>query len=55
MTDARDPADPKDPTQLREEVGAELDQLVEDASEDERSRMAERDELEVDEPNDTSA
>ena len=44
--------DPGDPTELREEVEQELDELTEDAAEQERDRMAERDAAGVDEPND---
>ena len=46
-------ADPGDtPTELREEVEQELDELAEDAAEAERDRMAERDAEGIDEPND---
>ena len=39
------------PTELREEVEQELDELEREAAEDERERMAERDAEGVDEPN----
>jgi hypothetical protein len=45
-------SDNGDPTELREEVEQELDDLAEDAAEEERDRMAERDAGGVDEPND---
>lgn len=50
MTDSSDSQDTQGPTQLREEVEAELDDLAEDAAEEERDRMAEREEQGVDEP-----
>ena len=40
------------PTELREEVEQELDDLAENAAEQERDRMAERDAEGIDEPND---
>ena len=39
------------PTELREEVEKEIDDLERDAAEGERERMAERDAEGVDEPN----
>jgi len=42
----------EDPTELREQVEQELDELAEDAAEQERGRMAERDAEGLDEPND---
>lgn len=45
-------ADADDPTELRESVEEELEDLVEDAAEQERGRMAVRDEQGVDEPSD---
>lgn len=41
-----------DPTELREEVEQELDELVEEAADEEAARMAERERIGVDEPND---
>jgi hypothetical protein len=41
-----------DPTEIREEVAEELDELVDDAAAEERKRMAERDAEGVDEPSD---
>lgn len=52
MTDTGNSQDTQDPTQLREEVEQELDDFVEDTAEEERDRMAERDEQGVDEPSD---
>ena len=40
------------PTELREEVEQELDELAEDAAEQERDRISEREAQGVDEPND---
>jgi hypothetical protein len=40
------------PTELREEVEQELDDLAEDAAEQERDRISEREANGVDEPND---
>ncbi len=40
------------PTELREEVEQELDELAEDAAEAERDRLSEREARGVDEPND---
>ena len=45
-------SDPGDPTELREEVEQELDELTADAAEQERDRLAERDAEGVDEPHD---
>jgi hypothetical protein len=39
------------PTELREQVEEELDELAEDAAGEERDRMAERDAEGLDEPN----
>jgi hypothetical protein len=50
MADTSDTDDALDPTEIREEVEQELDELVEEASEEEIARMAERDETGVDEP-----
>jgi hypothetical protein len=50
MTDSSDTGDSHDPTQLREEVEQELDELIEEASAEEVERMAERDREGVDEP-----
>lgn len=51
-TDARDAADP---TELREEVEQELDELVDDAAQQERERMAEREQQGVDNPSEPPA
>ncbi len=40
------------PTELREEVEQELDELADDAAEQERNRISEREAQGVDEPND---
>ena len=40
------------PTELREEVEQELDELADDAAEKERDRISEREAQGVDEPND---
>ncbi|MET0903316.1 MAG: hypothetical protein ABWZ52_08750 [Acidimicrobiales bacterium] len=45
-------SDTGDPTELREAVEEELDELAEDAAAQERDRMAERDAQGVDDPND---
>lgn len=50
MAATSDSGDTHDPTQLREEVEAELDEMVEEETEAEAKRMAERDEVGVDEP-----
>lgn len=50
MSDTSDSQDTHDPTQLREEVEAELDQLADEAAVEEKARMDERDEAGVDEP-----
>ncbi len=42
--------DNPDPTQLREEVEAELEKLTDEAAVEEKARMDERDETGVDEP-----
>jgi hypothetical protein len=55
MTDSSDSGATQDPTQLREEVEQELDELIEEASEEEEARMAERDRLGVDEPKDSTS
>jgi hypothetical protein len=41
-----------DPTEIREQVQEELAELVDEAAEEERKRMAERDAQGVDEPSD---
>jgi hypothetical protein len=50
MSDTSDSQDTHDPTQLREEVQEELEQLTEEAAVEEKGRMEERDEVGVDEP-----
>lgn len=50
MTDSSNAGDTSDPTQLREEVEQELQDLTEEASAEEAARMAERDRTGVDEP-----
>jgi hypothetical protein len=50
MSDTSDEGDTHDPTEIREEVEQELEELADDASEEEIARMAERDEAGVDEP-----
>jgi hypothetical protein len=50
MTDTSDSQDSPSPTELREDVDQELDELVETAADEERARMAERDEQGVDDP-----
>ena len=52
MTASSDPSDTHDPTELREQVEAELHELTEEASDEEVERMAERDRVGVDRPND---
>ena len=47
-----DPSDSQDPTKLREEVEQELQDLTDEASDEEVERMAQRDRAGVDEPND---
>lgn len=47
MTDQHDTPDP---TELREEAEAEIEQIERDASEEEADRVAERESLGVDEP-----
>lgn len=50
MTDQSDADATDDPTRLREEVADEIDELVEEAADEEEARMAERDLVGVDEP-----
>jgi hypothetical protein len=50
MSDTSDSQDTHDPTQLREEVEAELEQLTEEAAVEEKARMEDREEAGVDEP-----
>ena len=52
MTEPDDRHATDDPTHLREEVEEELQELVDDASAEEVERMAERDRVGADEPND---
>jgi hypothetical protein len=52
MPDPTEPDDTQDPTQIREEVEEELQELVDDASAEEVERMATRDRIGADEPND---
>jgi hypothetical protein len=50
MTDMSDSQDTQSPTELREDVEEELDEMVEAAADEERARMADRDDQGVDEP-----
>lgn len=50
MSDTSASHDNHDPTQLREEVEAELEKLTDEAAVEEKARMEERDEAGVDEP-----
>lgn len=50
MTDMTDSQDTPDPTALRDDVEQELDEMVEVAADEERTRMAEREEQGLDEP-----
>jgi hypothetical protein len=52
MSDSSEPDDTGDPTKLREQVEGELHELTEEASDEEVERMAERDRVGVDRPND---
>jgi hypothetical protein len=55
MTQPRRTGEPQgatDPTELREEVDEELDAFTEEVASEEVERMAERDRIGVDEPND---
>ncbi len=49
-----DTGETPDPTELREEVEEELDDLAEKAAAEERQQMAEREAEGVDEPNDAT-
>lgn len=50
MSDTSDSQDAHDPTKLREEVEAELEQLTEETAAEEQARMDEREDAGVDEP-----